>query len=260
MPNPTTEHWLKVSDRYRELWNLPNCIGSLDGKHIKIKAPSNSGSSFYNYKGYFSIVLMAVSDADGLFLSIDVGEYGRNSDGRALKESAFGKALFDKQLKLPEPSPLPGEEEVFPYYFVADEAFPLTNNIMKPYPRRQLTNERRIYNYRISRGRKSVECSFGMLASKFRVLETPIHCNVGRIDNIVQAICVLHNFIRIHEGKFSEPAMEQDTTNYLNEDQPNQSQRNNQRPTNNAIHLRNRLCNFFLKPGQILPWQEKYTV
>lgn len=85
---------------------------------------------------------MAVSDADRLFLSIDVGEYGRNSDGRALKESVFGNTLFDKQLKLPEPFPLPGEEEVFHYYFVSDEAFPLTNKIMKPYPRRQLTNER----------------------------------------------------------------------------------------------------------------------
>lgn len=70
-------------------------------------------------------------------------------------------------------------------------------------------------------------------------------------------LCVLHNFIRIHEGTFSEPAMEEDKTNYLNEDQLNQSQRNNQRPTNKAIHLRNRLSNFFLKPGQILPWQEK---
>lgn len=99
-----------------------------------------------------------------------------------------------------------------------------------------------------------------MLASKFRVLEIPIHCNVERIDNIVQALCVLHNFIHIHEGTFSEPAMEQDTTNYLNGNQPNQSQRNNQRQTNNAINLRNRLSNFFLKPGQILPWQEKYTV
>lgn len=85
---------------------------------------------------------------------------------------------------------MPREEEVFPYCFVADKAFSLTNNIMKPYPRRQLTNERRIYNYRISKGRESVECSFGMLASKFRVLETPIHCNVERIDNILQALCI----------------------------------------------------------------------
>ncbi|KAG8239737.1 hypothetical protein J437_LFUL018744 [Ladona fulva] len=115
MPTPTTTLWSKAANRYWELWNLPNCVGSLDGKHIRIKAPPNSGSTFYNYKGYFSIVLLAVADADGLFLSVDVGEYGRNSDGRVLKESSFGKALFRDQLQLPEPAPLPGEESVFPF-------------------------------------------------------------------------------------------------------------------------------------------------
>ncbi|KAF0713825.1 Uncharacterized protein FWK35_00028934, partial [Aphis craccivora] len=59
---------------------------------------------------------------------------------------------------------------------------------MRPYPRRQLTNERRIYNYRISRGRKSVECAFGMMVLKFRLLETPLHCGVNNIDCIVQAV------------------------------------------------------------------------
>lgn len=258
MPNPTKKQWLKVADRYWELWNLPNCVGAIDGKHIKIKAPPNSGSSFYNYKGYFSIVLMAVSDADGLFLSVDIGEYGRNSDGRALKESEFGKALFNDQLSLPEPTYLPGEEDIFPYYFVADEAFPLTDHIMRPYPRRQLTNERRIYNYRISRGRKSVECAFGMMVSKFRLLETPIHCGVNNIDCIVQAVCVLHNFIGIHDGSFTQSDKPQIQSCYQEQLNQNQSKLNNQRPTNNAVNLRNRLCNFFsIHP---LPWQEKYTV
>lgn len=85
---------------------------------------------------------------------------------------------------------------------------------MIPYPRRQLTNKRRIFNYRISRGRKSVECSFGMLASKFRLLETPIHCDVQKVDCIVQALCVLHNFVRIYDGTFSEPVLEQEENHY----------------------------------------------
>jgi hypothetical protein len=150
---------------------LPNCVGSLDGNHIRIKAPPKSGSSFYNYKGFFSIVLFATADADGIFQTIDVGEYGQNNDGRALRESSFGQALTRDGLELPEPIPLPGEEDGanFPYYFVADEAFPLMENLMKPYPRRQLTNAKRIYNYRTSRGRKPTECAFGMLVSQVQV-------------------------------------------------------------------------------------------
>jgi hypothetical protein len=64
---------------------LPNYDGSLDGKHIRIKAPPKSGSSFYNYNGFFSIVLLATADADGIFQTTDVGEYRQNSDRRALR-------------------------------------------------------------------------------------------------------------------------------------------------------------------------------
>lgn len=212
LPNPTKEVWLQSAERYWELWNLPNCVGSIHGNHIRIKRPPKSGSEFINYKGYFSIVLMAVSDADGCFLTIDVGEYGRNSDGRALKERNFGKRLVNGTLDLPEPSPLPGQDLDFPFYFAADEAFPLMCNIMKPYPKRGLTNKKRVFNGRLSRGRKSVECSFGMMSSKFRILHTTIIAlNINAVDTIVQAVCVLHNFIKKEEGVFSRPRVRRET-------------------------------------------------
>jgi len=93
---------------------------------------------------------MACVDADGLFLTIDVGDYGRNSDGRVFRRSSFGLALENNTLDIPEPIVLPGWEkkDKFPHYFVADEAFPLKTNIMRPFPKRSLNKERRIYNYR----------------------------------------------------------------------------------------------------------------
>lgn len=193
MPVPTRQKWVEVAKRFYTLWNLPNCVGSLDGKHIRITAPINSGSTFINDKGYFSIVLLAVVDADGFFLTIDVGVYGRNSDGRVLQVSSFGQAMDLCDLDLPNPTPLPGETQNVPFYFVADEAFPLKRNIMRPYGRNQLTNERRAYNNRLSRARKSVECAYGMLASKFGGLYTPICCKPEYVDNIIKAMCVLRN-------------------------------------------------------------------
>lgn len=130
MPKPDTNKWKSVAQRFNALWNLPNCIGSIDGKHIRIQAPPNSGSAYYNYKEYFSIVLLGVVDADGLFLTVDVGEYGRNSDGRAFKESNLIKSLTDGSLQLPNDAPLPGENQHFPYYFIGDQAFPLVRNLM----------------------------------------------------------------------------------------------------------------------------------
>lgn len=207
MPKPDTNKWKDVAQRYYTLWNLPNCVGSIDGKHIRIQAPPNSGSAFHNYKGYFSTILLGIVDADGLFLSVDVGEYGRNSDGRALKESHFLKSLQDGSLQLPDDVPLPGENQNFPHYFVGDEAFPLKRNLMRPYPRAQLNNNRRQFNHRLSRARKVVECGFGMLATKFRLLRSPISCHPSKVDDLVLAMCVLHNFIRICEGTVCKPTI-----------------------------------------------------
>jgi hypothetical protein len=68
MAIPSTEKWKDISNRFYELWNIPNCLGAMDGKHIRIQKLPNSGSTNYNYKGYHSIILLAVCDADGLFI------------------------------------------------------------------------------------------------------------------------------------------------------------------------------------------------
>ena len=75
---PTTpEGWLEISKKFEERWNLSNTIGALDGKHLAIKCPRGAGSLYYNYKGFHSIVLLALVDADYKFMYIDVGANGR---------------------------------------------------------------------------------------------------------------------------------------------------------------------------------------
>lgn len=88
---------------------------------------------------------MACVVADGLFTTIDVGEVGRNSDGAVFRTSNLGCALNLDILQLPPPRPSPSSniENNFPFYFVADEAFPLTKYLKRPYPKRSLDNKKK---------------------------------------------------------------------------------------------------------------------
>ena len=75
------EEWKGISEQFKCIWNFPHCIGAIDGKHVVIQAPANSGSCFSNYKGTHSIVLMAVCDAQYHFILVDIGDSGCHSDG-----------------------------------------------------------------------------------------------------------------------------------------------------------------------------------
>jgi len=196
---PTTEHdWLEIASGYFEKWQFPHCLGAIDGKHIVMRSPDNSGSVYFNYKGTFSIVLLALADAHLQFVMIDVGAYGRNSDGGIFAHSNFGKALNTKALCLPSGSHLPGAKQLgdVPFVFIGDEAFPLHEHIMRPYPGRGCTDEQRVFNYRLSRARRCVESAFGVLATRWRVFYTKIGVTPETTKEIVKATVVLHNLLQ----------------------------------------------------------------
>lgn len=85
MPVPNESDWKKHANLFFEKWNFPHVIAAIDGKHIRILCPPNSGSMYFNYKGFFSVVLLALVDADYKYITVDVGSFGRESD--AGKES-----------------------------------------------------------------------------------------------------------------------------------------------------------------------------
>ena len=160
----TPEEWTDVSDGFWQRWNLPNTCGTrfkvtftgksrtisgaIDGKHVQIKKPPNSGSNYFNYKGHFSMVLLAICDARYRVIYANFGNYGADSDVRIFGRSDFLRLLEAGALNLPADAALPNSERVLPYFFVADAAFPLSQNLMKPVPGNGLTVEERRYNYR----------------------------------------------------------------------------------------------------------------
>ncbi|XP_034061143.1 protein ALP1-like [Gymnodraco acuticeps] len=150
----TVEEWQQVADGFQAQWDFPNCLGALDGKHINIRPPPGTGSTYFNYKHTFSIVLMALVDSNYKFLYVDVGCNGRISDGGVFGGCSLQDALENKTFNIPAPAPLPASDQAVCYHIVADEAFPLKEYLMKPYPNRRLAVEQRIFNYRLSQARR----------------------------------------------------------------------------------------------------------
>ena len=121
--NWNQEKWKEVANQFE--WQFPHCCGAMDGKHIRIKKPEKSGSMFSNYKNFFSVVLMALVDADYKIIWVDVGGEGSASDAQLFKHSELRRQLEDDTIDFPQPTPLPGHDEPIPYYFIGDDAFPL---------------------------------------------------------------------------------------------------------------------------------------
>jgi len=140
--------------------------------------------------------LLAISDAKYRFIIVDIGAPGRQSDSGVLTNSGLMNLLKDNKLKIPPAAQLDGSNEEFPFVFVADEAFPLTTYMMRPYPRNgNLNITKKVFNYRLSRARRVVESAFGILVARWRIFRKPIIACTSTVQKIVQASIALHNFI-----------------------------------------------------------------
>ena len=97
------EEWHKIIDETNSRWQFSNCYECTDGKHVGIICPPHSGSEFYNYIGFYSIVLVPFVDYDYKFLDAEVGCQGRLSNGGVYRNSYFYSTLKENKLNLPDP-------------------------------------------------------------------------------------------------------------------------------------------------------------
>lgn len=139
---------------------------------------------------------MAVVNADYEFIMADVGVNGRVSDGGVIAVTEFGRRLDDGALKLPAPEPIVQNGNNMPYVFVADDAFGMTENLLKPYSGDNLDHDQRVFNYRLSRARRVSENAFGILSARFGVFRSAIQLAPEKATTITLACCYLHNFLR----------------------------------------------------------------
>lgn len=214
---------------------------------------------------------MAVADASYKFSFIDIGAYGSESDAHVFLASEFGKNIIDDQLDFPEDAVISGVK--LPFFFVADDAFPLGKRIMKPYGGKTLTDEQQIFNNRLSRARRCVENAFGILCSRWLCLKRTMFCSPDRAQNIVMACCYLHNyFMNNHRISYCPPqyADSYDLNGKLIEGEWRKNIKQNQnslfenfissckgRQSDIGKHVREKIKNYVNSVEGSVPWQTK---
>ena len=127
----SAEKWNQIAKRFEDELQYPNCIGTIDGKHIIIQPPAYSGLHCYNCKHSLSIVLLAFAGPNYECLYADIGTDGRLSDGGVWSKVRLLEAIEEKKLLVPDSKCLPFGKDKVPHVTVADEALPLKNYLIK---------------------------------------------------------------------------------------------------------------------------------
>ena len=140
---------------------------------------------------------MAITGPSYEFLNADIGTNGRVNDG------GFSKALENPELPLLNPRCLPGGVQRVPLVLIGDDVFALKTHMIKPYPQKNLTTERRVYNYSHSRGRRISEnlSNLGILANRWRIYHMVMSLEPTIVESVILATLALRNMLMTTSAK-----------------------------------------------------------
>lgn len=151
---------------------------------------------------------MGICDASYKFIFVDIGSPGADGDLNVFARTEFGSSILndDNSLNFPPNTNIGGTQT--PFFFLGDDAFPLNRRLMKPYSRNrnaQLSNEQKVFNYRLSRARRTIENAFGILTMRWGCLRTEFLCSPDKVKIIVGACCTLHNYLIKRSNIYAAP-------------------------------------------------------
>ncbi|XP_020079660.1 uncharacterized protein LOC109713860 isoform X2 [Ananas comosus] len=175
-----------------------NAIGAVDGTHIPVVVRKAKQPRYRCRKGFTSHNMMAACSFDHQFLFVCTGWEGSAADMRVLRWCCESGGFT-----------VPGGK-----FYLVDSGYANTDRFLAPYrgeryhlsqfdvnaQARRHRGPRDLYNHRHAQLRNVVEKAFGILKRRFKVLRqaTPFPYKVQ--CRIALACCVIHNFIKRHQG------------------------------------------------------------
>lgn len=190
-----------IATDFFEKCQYPDCFGALDGTHIPILPPDKNKEDYFCYKGFHSISVLALVDANYLFRFFVSGAPGRCNDPSILERSSFFQ-MFEGGLN--------GEAVHTKFHIIADGIFALKTWLMKPYEFiKDMPLIHQNFNYRLSRARVKVENAFGRLKGRFRILLRKPDVHIETMRKIIETCMILHNFLELNGEEVLEKWLEE---------------------------------------------------
>ncbi|XP_028162869.1 uncharacterized protein LOC114354597 [Ostrinia furnacalis] len=186
------KEWLDIVNDFEKKWNFNHCAGAFSARHIAVNKPLEGSEVLLNHKGFHSVLLIAVVNANHEFVYVDIGTNGGYDQKLILSATGFFGNMIEETINLPKDCPLPASDVAMPYVFLSD-AYYVIENMMRTYPLDNVSCEEKIFNYRFGRAYRVVDDAFGILYERFGVLQRNI--DVENANDIVIACCALHNYL-----------------------------------------------------------------
>lgn len=199
LPKLTKKTLKNIAVGFERKAQFPHCTGAVGGKQFRTAKPADYKSS--NSKDLLSILLVAVADSDYRFIFIDVKSYEQERDSYIFQTTDFFQRIEKEKFPLPDPSSLRTSiKESLPYTFVGDDGFALRPNLLRPFTGKPLTDSKAIFNSRLNTATRYVECAYAILSNKWKIFHRPLNVSESLSIKIVQACCILHNFVLKRDG------------------------------------------------------------
>ncbi|XP_064487325.1 uncharacterized protein LOC135399499 [Ornithodoros turicata] len=175
---------------FHAVTGFPQAIRALGGCHLPVSPPKLHATDYYNYKGWYSIILLALVDHQYKFKYINVGSPGRCHDAHVYGRSRLRSLVDGDHFQ----SPVVTIEGTFiPPIILCDQAFPLTSNLLKPFANAPKGTPQASFNYNLSKTRRIVENAFGRVKARFRHVMKRMECNTTLAKRSIRTACTLHN-------------------------------------------------------------------
>ncbi|KAF4117943.1 uncharacterized protein LOC131554056 [Onychostoma macrolepis] len=202
--SPSEQELEDAARLFASRWGFPHCVGAVASLHVPIIAPSSNTHSYWNSRGWLSVVTQGAVNGLGQFWDVCAGFPGSTEHAELLQNSTLWARGCEGFL-------LQGEPErrfmgrPLGFLMLGDAGYPLKSWLLKSFPESgALSEAQRAFNRRLERARGVVDEAFLRLRARWQCLLKRNDCRMDVVPTMILACCVLHNVCEVHGDEFDE--------------------------------------------------------